>query len=259
MSKNSTFEYGIKYFVSEISEGRYLMIPVGLVEGLSDGITFSTDNESLPICYSKNDLAGKFVVDNVFTSDDLEEMYDHSGDISFLKDYFFDDYKNEVYIADIGPNGQVLKYVIDLSKFDKKEFDLTFHMLKDASAITLNEDALNELLNHTNSSEAKVILNKYKSLLGVFDKKKKGVTTVNFKNGEVVSVETEKKIKDVPVKVDVSIKKPLEFGGFDITYSGLRDYIKGRVFGHDDEIDVFAQKMYMNYTANDDEEIESIL
>ena len=49
------------------------------------------------------------------------------------------------------------------------------------------------------------------------------------------------------------------FGKKDVSYIGLRDYIRERIYGHDEEVDTFAQKMFMNYTAQEGEQIESIL
>ena len=45
----------------------------------------------------------------------------------------------------------------------------------------------------------------------------------------------------------------------DISYQGLRNYIKERIFGHENEVDTFAQKLYMNHTAQNGEPVESIL
>lgn len=45
----------------------------------------------------------------------------------------------------------------------------------------------------------------------------------------------------------------------DISYDGLRNYIKERVFGHDSEIDIISKILYMNYTAIKGEKTDSIL
>ena len=63
MVTNRTYEYAIKYKVVKLSNNQFLMIPMSLNGGLSDGIDFSTDKEVLPIANDKRDFEKKYVVD----------------------------------------------------------------------------------------------------------------------------------------------------------------------------------------------------
>ena len=62
MVTNKTYEYGIKYRVIKISKDQFIMLPVSLEGGLSDGFDFSTDKEAIPIANEKSDLRKKYVI-----------------------------------------------------------------------------------------------------------------------------------------------------------------------------------------------------
>ena len=68
-----------------------------------------------------------------------------------------------------------------------------------------------------------------------------------------------KKIVQIRNAVDEEINKPIAHERENITYNGLRDYIKDRIIGHDKEVDLIARKIYLNYTAEPGDYIESIL
>jgi ATP-dependent Clp protease ATP-binding subunit ClpX len=260
MVTNKTYEYGIKYRVIKISKDQFIMIPVTLEGGLSDGFDFSNGKEAIPIANEKKNFRKRYLMDNVFTTEELEEIYNYEEDTDFLSNYFFDDYKNTIYLVQI-ENSKVKKYAINLSKFKEHEYDMTYHLDKNTPIISLNEDALNELMNTENPDELKILLKKYQELLKQFGEcnKKSGVVKINVDDGHVTSIETEKKVADKK-SVDVDKKKEYApYGGVEVTYDGLKKAIKENVFGHDEEIDTFAQKLYMNYTAEEGEYVDSIL
>ncbi len=262
MVTNRTYEYGIKYRVIKISDDQFFMIPLSLEGGLSDGIEFSSGKEAIPIANSRNDFKKKYLMDNVYTTDDLEDMYDFGDDTDFLSKYFFDDYKDTIYLVNIDENNKVKKYAINTSNFEEREYDFVYFMDKSVPIISLNEDALNEMLVCNDTNEIKVILNKYKELLKCFEEynRKKGVTKIDVKNGKVESFEIDKKVSSIKKDENLSKdKKYASFGGVDVSFTGLSNYIKQRVYGHNDEIDLFAQKLFMNYTAEDGESVESIM
>lgn len=266
MVTNSTYEYGIKYRVIKISPNKYLMIPLSLEGGLSDGLVFSTNDDEFKIANEKKDLKNKCVVDNVFLTEDLEEAYELYDDTEILSQYFFLDYKDTVYLVDVLEDNTLKKYAIDLTKFKEKIYDMTYHLDKDVPAITVNEDILNDILAIDDVDKIKLVLKNYKSLLSSFSdfKEKSGVTTVNVRNGHVESFQTVKSISNgndyvVINDKDKSSSNIESYGGVDVSYLGLRKAIKEKVFGHDEEIDTIAQKLYMNYTAEDNEAVESIM
>lgn len=259
MVTNKTYEYGVKYLVHKAKD-KYLLIPVSLEGGLSDGFVFSTGSANIPICNDVKDLRNKYVMDNVYTTEDLEETYEYEEDTDFLSSYFYDDYKDVLFLVEVDEKTKKLKkYRIDLKAFMEREYDCTYFMDKKHPAVLLNEDFINDLLQ---SDNIKLALQRYRSHLASFKKfnRNNGITKIDLTNGEIVSVESEKKIvtPEVITKKDDE-EEPKAFGGVEVSYKGLRDAIKERVFGHDEEIDTIAQKLYLNYTAEEGESVESIL
>ena len=259
MVTNKTYEYGIKYKVVKINKDEYLMVPISLESGLGDGFEFSTGDSIIPIANERQDLKGKYVMDNVYFTEDLEEIYDYGDDTDFLSSYFYDDYKDTLYLVKVDENDCLHKYEIDLQDYEKVEYDMTYHMAKDKPAITLNLDQLNEILKNDDIKDVKILLNKYKQKLKEFENfNKKGVTKVSIKNGSIESFETEKKIEKVE-KEKTKKAKVQPYGGVEVTYEGLEKALKEKIFGHDEALEVIAQKLYMNYTAKEGETVESIL
>ena len=263
MVTNKTYEYGIRYKVSKVGEDKYLLIPVALEGGLSDGIDFSTDEGVYPICYTQANLKKKYVMDNVYTTDDLEEMYEYSEDTDFLSSYFYDEYKDTVILVVVDKeNDRLQKHYIDLKDFIEREYDFTYFMDgKNNPAITLNGDALDEILDADDYHSMRVLLQKYRELLTSFSEynANKGVTRIEVNDGKVVAFDSEKKVVKEKDNGGMEAKKTVPFGGVDVSYVGLRNAIKERVFGHDEEIDTIAQKLYLNYTAQEGESVDSIL
>ena len=258
MVTNNTYEYGIKYRALKLENGNYLLFPISLEGGLSDGFEFSTGDDTIQIANYKKDLKKKYVMDKVFTTEELEEIYEYDENTDFLAQVFFDDFKDVLIYAEVDKeNDDILrKYEINLNNFQEHEYDLTYVMDKGSPAIVLNEDAFNDLLSSDDIGEIKVLLNKYKKLAESFEEfsNSTGVTKVNIVDGKVDSFETIKKVDKASQekKEEVDLNK-------DITYNGLRNAIKEKVFGHDEVIDTFAQKLYLNYTAQKGETVESIL
>ena len=257
MVTNNTYEYGIKYRVIKTRPDQFLLLPVSLEGGLSDGFDFSNGKEAIPIANEPKDLHRKYVMDNVYTTADLEEMYEYGDDTDFLADYFYDDYKDTVYVVNV-VDGKLNKYAIDLSNFNAREYDMTFHLDRGLPAVTLNQECLDELLGCDDPNEVRVLLNKYKNFITSFEgfHKDNNVTSISIQDGKIVefdsanlilsSPQVSKKTEDVP---------PLQ----DVSFTGLAKYLKERIFGHDAAIDTFAQKLYMNCTAQEGEDVESIL
>lgn len=261
MVTNDTYEYGIKYRSIKLDNGNYILFPISLVGGLSDGFCFSTNDDTIQIANYKKDLKRKFVMDKVFTTEELEEIYGYDEDTDFLSSVFFEDFKNVLIYVEVDKDEEEIlnKYEINLDNFKEREYDLTYFMDKNVPAIALNQDILDELLQTDDIKEIKSLLYKYKNLVESFKNfsNEKGVTRVNVVNGKVKSFDTINKIA-LNNKID-SDEKTLPYGGVDVTYNGLRNAIKEKVFGHNDEIDTFAQKLYMNYTAEENEAVESVL
>ena len=258
-------EFGIKYKVVKVDKDKYILVPLYLVSGESDAFVFTTDEgENVRIANYVDDLKNKFVVDKSFNLEELEEIYDYEYDGSdFLPKYFYENFKNTLIYVEADIKNDILKKnEINIKDFTEREYDLTYFMDKTVPVIALNGDALDELRGASSIEEMYVMLEKYKTHIEVFRDyfNKRGVTKINIENGKVKSFETSKRVETVKTsketKVKPAVKKEVKN---DFSYNGLCNYIKERVFGHDDEIDTLAKILYLNKTAQKEDGVESIL
>ena len=265
MVTNNTYEYGIKYQVQKISDNSFLMCPISIEGGLSDSKVFSTGDRMEQILKDKKDLKFKYVMDNIFTTDDLETMYDYGEDTEFLSKYFYQDFQNIYYIVKVLEDGSLKKYEIDLDDYENVMETIVYQLNKEEPSLTINNDIFNKLNQCRSIDEMKVILLKYKSLLNKFNVygKEKGITRLQVKDGEIESFDTNKIIvgKDKSVEKDVKAYKETKksVDGRVIDYNELVSAIKEKIVGHDESIAVLASILYMNCTAKDNEEVESVL
>ena len=267
MADNTLKEYGIKYRVIKLPKKSYILFPVKLEEISTDENGFFSDQQPVPFLYDGSDLQhNRYVIDNCFALDELEYIYDYAGDEFFLSEYFFDDYKDVLIYIELGEDKTISKYNVNLSFLKDGKLDVSYLLDHNIPAIVLNENALNEIISAEDMSEAKVILEKYRRLIYSFKElSKKGITKVNVRNGKVSSFETSRKIsvdrkkeREIDVEAPNVINKEV-VESEDLSYQGLKKAIKEKVFGHDEEIDRFCQKLYMNYTALKGDPVESIL
>ncbi len=270
MAKNDNIQYGIKYRVIKLEDDKYILFPVSLEKGIETEDGFRTGKRIIPYAYDTEDLDNNYVIDMIFTKDELQYVYEYDGEEEFLMNYFFDDFKDTmVYLDTNKDRGYMTRNEINLDMINSDDSYLSYVMDKSLPSIVLNEKALNEILESDNIEEIKLIIAKYKRLIQSFKEfnKAKGITKINVSNGQIESVELNKKVEQVQQQepkpeVDYSsipVVSTRDLMGGDVSYQGLRDYIKERVFGHDEAISTFAQKLYMNYTAEEGETVESIL
>ena len=258
MITNKTYEYGIKYRLIKIDDNDFFMIPIGIVGGLSDGNIFCTNKEYFPVIVDGNDLKNKYIIDNIFDTEDLEKMYDYFEDTDFLADFFLNDFKDIYYYINVDTDNKIKKYEIKKDSFKNVSHNMIFQMDKDRPSLLLNQDIIDELLSCSDIKSVKVILNKYKVLIKSFSlfNKNKGVTRVHLKDDKIISFDTEKNLNNIPLNLE---NTRYNASKKDISFIGLKNAIKEKIIGHDEQIDTFAQKLYMNYTAEENETIESIL
>ena len=253
------YEYGIKYKVVKIGDYEYILFPISLVNGYIVGNTFNSKAKD-SIFNSISDLEkNKYVIYNVLSSDDLKMVYDFEGeDIDFIKDYYFEDYKNILYYVNF-KFSKLRKIEINLDSFRSVDYIDTYLYDDDLPSVVLNVNSVDSLLECENIEILKSKLKNYRNKLNALDveKKEHGVTRIqviddkiSFVDSSMINTSTEKNMETS--ERDYNSKN-------DISYTGLKNYIKERVLGHDDEIDIIAKILYMNYTALDDEKTDSIL
>lgn len=261
---NEEILYGIKYKVIKTDKNKYLLFPISLIKGESDGFDLIENNKAYPILSSKEDLKNRNVIDYVFSYQELKEIYDIEEDEDFLTKYFFEEKKDIIIYVEVDLSLDIIKKTeINLHRIEKTPLGLTCVMDKDIPSILLNQKLLDEIMSCDDIHVVRVLLEKYHNMIGAFQEinRSQKVTKISIENGKVQSVETTKKIakKTISDKEETSSKESSYTVPTDISYIGLRDAIKEKVFGHDEAIDTFAQKLYMNVTAEPNEPIESIL
>ena len=251
-------EFAIKYRVIPLMEEKYILVPEELVEGESTDYGFATEQELLPYANEKQDYQNPYVVDRIFAKDELEYIYEYEGEEQFLKDYFFEEQKDTVFFVDTSASdGFMIRNEINLRVIKEQGKDVTYYMDRFIPSIIMNEKALNEISSIKSLKELRLLLEKYKSQLKSFKEmnQKKGITKINVVEGKIDSIEVERNIQK---GISEPIKK-VSPSTHEISYQGLKKYLQERIFGHEEEIETFAQKLYMNYTAKKGEAIESIL
>lgn len=251
-------EIGIKYDVIRINETMYVLTPKGIVEGYSVGENFY--NEIVhKTAFNVESLQNEELIDSIMSIDSLKELYEYD-DIEFIKEFYLAEEKDYILTIEV-KNGRLIKRKVNLREFIKSEGKETYERQKDAPAVTLNCDALEELINCTNIQEAREKLERYRRLVKQYrdSEKKDSLTSVTVKNGHVTEVGVNKKVSDPKKTGPVVQTSALTPDTSAISVLGLETYLKERVFGHDDELRYIATKLIMNYRAKPEYGTESIL
>lgn len=269
MENTKDKKYGIKYKVVRLSKDKYILIPISIEEGVKESLGFKTSKGIFPTLEEEKNLQTKYTMDHLYTIKELEELYEYGEDEEFLLDYFYEEQKDVVLYIEIDPKTKELKKREINLKAKEEDSEVMCSWVDDAPALQLNQRALEEILNCQSTSEMKELLEKYRSLLMSFQDahEMKDITKVNIRNGKIESVETTRSVEHrgdfTPKKASLDIKLLPDKAGRervgDVTYSGLKRYLKERIFGHDEEIETLAQILFMNYTAEEKEPVESIL
>ena len=254
-------EYGIKYFKAQLDDTTYILIPICLVEGYSVGGQFFSEKIQFipqnPNDYSKT----RTVIDSIVSEEELKRMYDMQ-DIDFLKNYYFTEEKERVIIVET-KDGKVLKRKYNLNIVKSKNPRETYEFFKNKPAITLNEDALFNLLSMDDIIELKKELKYFQKQLTSLEKvyKKDGVTKITLQDGKIQEIETEVPVIDTvgEAKQAKSSTSTLPIYSGDISVEGLEKYLKERIFGHDEELRDIATILVMNHHSTPEFGTASIL
>lgn len=256
-------EYGIRYYKAQLDDDTYILIPINLVEGYSVGEKFFSERIYTYPQTKEDYRENRVVVDSLITDDELKYIYEME-DISFLKDYYFTEEKDQVIIVETKGN-KIIKRKFNLDIVKSKNPRETYEFLRNKPIVSLNEDALNSLLNATEIQEIKTELLRYKkafdSLENVY--KKEGVTKITLEEGKILNIDTERPViqtnKENPNKDIKLIPSTASVNTSEISVEGLETYLKERIFGHDDEIRDIATILVMNYYSTKEFGTESIL
>lgn len=260
MTKIEETEYGIKYEVIKINDAMYVLSPIGLIEGYSVGETFFA-KELHKILTDKQSLEEKELIDSIVNVESLKTIYE-CDDIDLIREYYLLEEKDYLILIEIkGKN--IIRRKINVSQLVKNEGQEVYERQKELPAVTLNCDALDDLLNTISAQEMKEKLEKYRKLIHKFreNEKKDGITQLRVKNGHVTEINMNRKIAGISTgTIPTNAPKPiLPKDISDFTINGLETYIKQRVFGHDEVIRKIATTLIMNYRSTPEFGTESIL
>jgi len=262
------YGYGIRYNVSRVRDNLYELYPIQLVKGEinAEERVLITTEETLPILADKNSLNDLEIVDYVYSLEELKELYDYQdSDLGFLEEYFYNDHRDTILlITTENDNDYFRKNEINIAPLLERDTVVSCTISNGEPTVALNNEAFNELLSANSKEELIALLKRYQKFISKFKAmyQKDGITKVSLSNGKVTKVETTRKVSEMSKRVEeeksiATLKKQL--AGSEVSYAGLKKAIKEEIFGHDKEIDTFAQRLYMNYTAIDGEPVESIL
>lgn len=258
-------DVAIKYKVVKVAEDKFLLFPLQLLKGECDAFHFDNGEEVVPMAnYLKDLTEHDIVADRLYSMDELEERYGIEYDGSdFLPDYFFDDYSQTLIYIDVDVKNDILKKnEVNIKDFEERQFDMTYFLDKKKPLVALGFDSLGELLSETDLKKVQSLLSRLKKEMEIYDTsfRKQGVTRVHLEKGEIRDFDLSKKISDLTKnKQPVTPKAEDKSVPSDFSYNGLCNYIKERVFGHDEEIDTIAKIIYKNATAKKGDTIYSVL
>ena len=262
---NPLEEYAIKYKKVKINSHTYVLIPASGVRGYSMGDEYLS-NVKYKIASTKENLTKeKYLIDEVISLEDLQvkyEVYDNE-EIDFLCDVYLDDEKESIIIVDI-VDDKVVKRKVSIRDIYNLPRQEVFERQKNIPSIVLNEESFIELLESDDLDELKGKLERLRKLIEVFLEREKSdyVTRIVVEDGKIANIETDAVVVEStqakPVRKATTVKKTKPNSG-DFSVKGLEGYLKERIFGHDREIETIAKTIYMNYTAEGDEDVESLL
>lgn len=263
-------QFAIKYKSIKITDEQYILVPVGLLKGEETEDGFKTDKGyEYPILYDVINPRQKYYVDMVYADDELALLFDYDGDDEdFIGEYFYNNYKNTILFidtTDVNEAGILYRNMINLKMITDEIDSAVYYMDGPIPNVVLNEKSIRKLMDCNSLKKVKLMLNKYQRELESIKKHREtdGVTRISISGNKVNYYETTMKVDfdslDEALWSEPNTKIIPATNSGEVSYKGLRDYIKERIFGHDSEIDTFAQKLYMNYTAEEGETVESIL
>ena len=254
-------DYAIKYSKIRISNNTYILIPLGLVEGLKINDKFNSDLKYNTTDTLESFSSSEIVVDSIKSEEELVSHY-NLDDIEFLKTFYEEEEKDYILVFKV-INGELLKRKIKVSALTTSKEKTIFESIDGITSVTLNEGALNSLLSLEDIKLLKDQLERYKRQIETLKKEqeKRGLTKVEVEDGKITSITVDQK-KYNPQKKTLSEQQSSEQikeQTGDISVVGLERYLKERIFGHSEELKKIATILTLNHTADIRDGTESII
>jgi ATP-dependent Clp protease ATP-binding subunit ClpX len=285
-------ECAIEYKKYKLADNIYMLVPVKLVEGIYDeGLFFTKKGSPIKVCDSPESLElGKVLADDIMDDEDLSYYYDCDEEANFLKEYYLSERMDFIRFVCI-KDGQIYKKDIRVNDLKEKHESEIYEMLDDEPSLVLSDKIVNKLLNINNLKSMKKELNLLKNKINKYkNTQEKNISKLVVKDGHISRIETRGKCY---INVDDPKYKELDQCGFiyqfyspddelvgetivqkndvaeknkndiqedhDISVSGLFNYLKERVIGHERELKIIATRMIRNTKAVEGEKTKSIL
>ena len=259
MAENA-MDYGIIYSKATLGQNKYLLFPLDIVEGYQMGNEFLSDPIYKTVTTKENLAESTYLVDSIFSYNDLIRHYEYD-DIDFVKEYFLTEAKDYFYYVEVTPK-EIIKRKLEMRILTSLNPRETYESQNKEPSVVLNNDALSLLLSISDLNTLRNELLRYQSLITKYknEETKKGTTKIVVEKGHVVEIQTDRQVKNAPqVNTSLDTEKTLEIDKNGVSLPGLEQYIKERVFGHDEEIKIIAKTILMNYRASSKYGTEPIL
>ena len=259
----------MKYAKIKLIDDIFLLKPMGFVTGEVEDGYFKTGNQVF--CHVSNPiLDGKYVVGNDMTDEELLEYYgmENKDDLELVKSCYFDDKMEEMIII---RDGKQITFKPGELYDDNESEKSVYDVIDGEDSVVLNEKILNIILNMDDMDSMKELLTSYRDSIVKYthSRTKEGVQRVYMKDGVPADIEfdpvkykkakaneTEKEeAKNYEKPSSSNVPRAFE----ELTLDGLEKYLKERIFGHDEEIEMIATVLMSNFTASVEDGVESFL
>lgn len=256
-------EYGIKYYKAKLDNETYILIPIGIIEGYSLRNQFYS-NKIYTIPLTEEDLANnRVLIDGILSDEELMGIYEME-DIDFVKDYHFQEEKEQLIIVTV-KDKQLSKRKINSQALKKGSTKEIYEFINNQPGVLLNEDALDTLLTLDTIKDIRTELLKLRKQISSLDKMSRtdGITSVTLENGKITNIETEHRIIGLDTTNIITKtsepKEPTILKQQGISVEGLEKYLKERIIGHDAEIRQLSTILLMNQCSTKEYGTQSIL
>ncbi len=256
-----TKEFATIYNKIKLADNEYLLVPQNVIEGYSVGETFySVETYHTPSL--ENIEESEYVVDNIITLDDILSRYDYEDlEEDFMLEYYTAEERDKLIVVEV-KGKEMKKKTLTISTLKQEDLVHSFEMSQQGPCVFLNEALINKILSRESLPEMRSELSRYKNLLKKFQDQFEtyGTTRIVIKNGKIVDMEDNGEIKLIPNTETKKETVPEEFARQDYSRKGLLDYLKQRIFGHDQELETIATVVSRNLRPNSiRQDIETIL
>jgi hypothetical protein len=253
-------KYAIKYLKIRLTEDIDLLIPKKLVKGdVQDGEYFSTDQEIFTYITNPT-LDGKYIIGDASTIDEIRVKFE-LPESTFSKEETLDYYFMEKceHISLIKDGNRTCINIVDL--FHDGEKKLYKHTLE--NGLYLNKKIIDTLLDVDNIETLKNIIREHSDKLESFEdfRKEKGVEKILVKDGHIAQIDKKEVIQN-PISspnINLNQSSASDIYSKEFTVTGLYEYLKTCIIGHDKELKDISTILYLNYKSNPIYGTESIL